>query len=339
MTAYVTLETVKKEETDTRLDRWVKRRLPISQSQVEKFLRSGQIRVDGKRCKANFRVTTGMEVRLPPVSKEVMGLKPEKKPVSERVSQEDQDFIRNMIIYQDDDLIAFNKPNGLAVQGGSGQKQYIDRLLPALVDKKTGYIPRLVHRLDKATSGVLVVARHPAAAAHLGHLFKSRDMDKIYWAITIGLPNPAEGQLRSWMKRGEGRDKEKMVTGKHGDRDARHAITEYVTVSTAGQRAAWVALKPLTGRTHQLRFHMAELDTAILGDFKYTTKREVPTGLAHGLHLHARAISIPRKKGPPLTIIAPLSSVMKQTFSALGFQEREAGKTPFTIFEDDALRF
>ena len=323
-------EDVKAEEAGARLDRWVKRRLPITQGQVEKMLRTGQIRVDGAKAKSNTRLETGQSVRLPPVQK------PQPKSNwGEEVGKGrtgDESFIRDLILYEDDEMFALNKPSGLAVQGGTKTPRHIDGMLGLL--STDGYRPRLVHRLDRDTSGVLVVARHPNAAARLAELFKRRDMAKVYWAITVGVPNPQAGQLRSWMVKGteQGSDRERMVSARHGEAGAKHAITDYVTVSTAGQKAAWVAMKPETGRMHQLRFHMLELGTSILGDPKYATRREVPTGVGNGLHLHARGLVIPRKKGGPVTITAPLSGHMSETFEALGFQEREAGRDLLELF-------
>ena len=158
-------------------------------------------------------------------------------------------------------------------------------------------------------------------------------MDKIYWAVTVGVPHPPAGQLRSWMRKGEGPDgRERMVLGAHGDKVSKHAVTDYAVVSTAARRAAWVALKPATGRMHQLRFHMHELGTSILGDEKYETRRESPQGVGRGLHLHARALIIPRKHGAPLRLQAPLSGTMQETFATLGFLESEAGKDPLELF-------
>lgn len=328
MTGQVITETVSGKEHDVRLDRWIKRRLPVTQGQVEKLLRTGQIRVDGGRAKANLRLQAGMQVRLPPIegaqkTSERSGAKPDSRALA---------FLRPLILYEDDELIALNKPAGIAVQGGSKQGgRHIDGMLDALGDGE--HRPRLVHRLDKETSGVLVIARHPAAAARLGELFRSRDLVKVYWAVTVGVPHPQAGQLRSWMRKGEGAEgQERMVMGAHGDKVSKHAVSDYVTVSTAGQKAAWVALRPQTGRTHQLRFHMHELGTSILGDTKYVSPREVPQGVGHGLHLHARALLIPKRKGPPVRIEAPLSGTMLETFSTLGFLESEAGRDLFDLF-------
>ncbi|MEO0451919.1 MAG: RluA family pseudouridine synthase [Pseudomonadota bacterium] len=332
MSRQVITETVSAKEGGVRLDRWVKRRLPMTQGELEKLLRTGQIRVDGARAKANTRLEAGMAVRLPPFASKTAkdGDTPwsaPKQPNAKALA-----FLKPLILFEDDEMFVLNKPAGIAVQGGTGQGgRHIDGMLDALSDGE--HRPRLVHRLDKATSGLLLIAKHPAAASRLGDLFHSRDMDKIYWAVTVGVPHPPAGQLRSWMRKGVGEEgRERMVLGAHGDKVSKHAITDYMVVSTAARRAAWVALKPSTGRMHQLRFHMHELGTSILGDDKYETRREVPQGVANGLHLHARALIIPRKNGKPLTLQAPLSGTMKQTFETLGFLESEAGRDPLELF-------
>ncbi|MEO0981217.1 MAG: RluA family pseudouridine synthase [Pseudomonadota bacterium] len=320
--------TVPEAEAGARLDRWFKRRFAgVTQGEVEKMLRTGQIRVDGARAKANTRLEAGQSVRIPP-------LKPKaaEKPKRGEISERDAAFVRELVVYEDEEMIALNKPAGLAVQGGTKTARHLDGMLDAL---KTGeYRPRLVHRLDRDTSGVLLLARTPAAAARLTELFRSRDMDKVYWAVTVKVPNPRAGQVRSWMAKGAGpgEDKERMVAAVQTDEGARHAITNYAVIANAGQRAAWVALKPETGRMHQLRFHMMEIGTSILGDAKYATRREVPQGVAKGLHLHARALIVPRKRGGPILIEAALPPHMTETFETLGFDPREAGPDPLEPF-------
>ena len=329
----VVTETVTREEAGARLDRWIKRRLTLTQGEIQKLLRTGQVRVDGARARANTRLEAGQEVRLPPVKADQWRTGGEEGVRTKAVSDRDAAFIHSLVIHADDDMIALNKPAGIAVQGGTGQGRHIDGMLDALVQGE--HRPRLVHRLDRETSGVLLLARHPAAAARLGDLFRSRDMAKIYWAVTVGVPNPPAGQLRGWMAKGAGpgEAREKMRPARQGEEGARHAITDYAVVSQAAQRAAWVALKPETGRMHQLRFHMSEIGTSILGDDKYPTRREVPGGVATGLHLHARALLVPRKAGRPLKLIAPLPPHMTETFETLGFIEELAGADPMEPFE------
>ncbi len=345
MTQIVT-ETVTLEEEGARLDRWLKRRCPMPQAQIERLLRTGQVRVDGARAKANLRLAAGQEVRLP-------FFKPDqaaRKIRPPRAASKDDGFIKSLIIHEDDEMIVLNKPAGLAVQGGSGQGRHIDGMLETL--QEGDHRPVLVHRLDKDTSGLLLIAKHPAAAARLGEMFRGRDIEKVYWAVTVGVPSPQQGQIRCWMvkaipdDKAEGgyrlaseggrqrdADRERMVRSAQGVEGARHAITDYAVVSTAGQRAAWLALRPHTGRMHQLRFHMLEMNTSILGDRKYKSRREVPQGLAEGLHLHARALVIPRPRGGPLTFEAPLPDHMLQTFETLGFLVAEAGHHPLDPFQ------
>jgi 23S rRNA pseudouridine955/2504/2580 synthase len=315
------------DDDDTRLDRWLKRKFHgLTQGQIEKACRTGEIRVDGARAKANTRVKAGQSVRVPPITapKGREGEDEDDKPRS-RVKASDADMMRALVIYEDDSIVALNKPAGLAVQGGTGTTRHIDALSRALVDD-TAEKPRLVHRLDRDTTGVLVLAKTVGTANQLGKLFRSRELDKIYWAVTLGVPHPQNGDIRGYMIKsaGPGGEKEKMRTADQSEKGAVHAVTLYSVVQNAGRKAAWVALKPETGRTHQLRFHMAEMGTAILGDKKYTCDREEPAGLAPGLHLHARALRLPNKGGPPIEIVADLPAHMKQTFETLGFDENSA---------------
>lgn len=318
--------TVDADEDDTRLDRWLKRKFHgLTQGQVEKACRTGEIRVDGGRAKANTRVKAGQTVRVPPMTAAKGREGEEEDRPRGAVKSSDADMIRSLVIYEDDQIIALNKPSGVAVQGGTGTTRHIDAMSRALVDD-TAEKPRLVHRLDRDTTGVLVLAKTVGSANQLGQLFRSRELDKIYWAVTLGVPHPVAGDIRGWMIKsaGPGSDKEKMRTAEQNEKGAVHALTLYSVVQNAGRKAAWVALKPETGRTHQLRFHMAELGTAILGDHKYTCDREVPAGLADGLHLHARALRLPNKGGPPIEIVADLPAHMKKTFAVLGFDEDSA---------------
>lgn len=309
------------DEDDTRLDRWLKRKFHgLNQIQIEKALRRGEIRVDGARAKSNTRVKAGQTVRVPPMASPPGAEDGEERPRT-KVKASDADMMRSLVIYEDDEVIALNKPAGIAVQGGTGTTRHIDALSRALVDD-TAEKPRLVHRLDRDTSGVLILAKTVGSANRLGKLFRSRELDKIYWAVTLGVPHPASGDIRSYMIKstGPGDDKEKMRLSTQGEKGSVHALTLYAVVQNAGRKAAWVALKPETGRTHQLRFHMAEIGCAIVGDRKYTCDREVPQGLADGLHLHARALRLPNPGGPPIEIVAELPPHMQKTFDVLGFE-------------------
>jgi 23S rRNA pseudouridine955/2504/2580 synthase len=309
------------DEDDTRLDRWLKRKFHgITQIQIEKALRKGEIRVDGARAKSNTRVKAGQSVRVPPMAPPPGADADVEDRPRARVKSSDADMMRSLVIYEDDDVIALNKPSGIAVQGGTGTTRHIDALSRALVPD-TAEKPRLVHRLDRDTSGVLILAKTVGSANRLGKLFRSRDLDKIYWAVTLGVPHPASGDIRGWMIKsaGPGGEKEKMRQADQNEKGAVHALTLYSVVQNAGRKAAWVALKPETGRTHQLRFHMAEIGTAILGDHKYTCDHEVPQGLADGLHLHARALRLPNPGGRAIEIVAELPPHMQKTFDVLGF--------------------
>jgi 23S rRNA pseudouridine955/2504/2580 synthase len=310
---------VEPDEEDTRLDRWLKRKFHgLTQGQIEKSLRKGEIRVDGARAKSNTRLKSGQSVRIPPMSAphDADGDKP--RPAN--VKSSDADMMRSLVIYEDERIIALNKPQGLAVQGGTGTSRHIDALSRALVPD-TAEKPRLVHRLDRDTTGVLVLAKTASAANQLGKLFRSRDLEKIYWAVTHGVPHPQDGEIRGYMIKsaGPGGEKEKMRTAEQNEKGAVHAVTQYSVIANAGRKAAWVGLKPETGRTHQLRFHMAEIGCAIIGDRKYTGDRETPQGLAEGLHLHARALRLPAPGGKHIEIVADLPSHMAETFDVLGF--------------------
>ena len=308
-------------DAGSRLDRWFKRQFPhIPHGRVEKLLRTGQLRVDGKRAKGNARIEAGQVIRVPPLPE------PTNEKTKAEVSGPDKSFIRNLVIYEDADLLALNKPSGLAVQGGTNTTRHIDGMLPAL-----GEGCRLVHRLDRDTSGVLLIAKSAASAKWAGKAFQSRRAEKIYWGITNGVPKPNAGEIKGYMAKGrldnrfgtihEG--KEVMEAVRHGAAGAKHARTLYQTLSQAGQRAAWVAMMPLTGRTHQLRLHMQLLNAPIAGDPKYMTDRPMPGGLEPQLHLHARSLSIPREGQEPLTILAHLPKHMNEAFDTLAFDRCE----------------
>ena len=305
---------VSADEADMRVDRWFKKRFPhVPHGMVEKLLRKGQIRVDGGRVKGNQRLEEGQAIRVPPLPD------PAQVKESAPLSREDAAFARSLVIYEDKDLIALNKPHGLAVQGGSKQSRHLDRLLEAF--GKGEEKPRLVHRLDKDTSGLLVVAKTGQAAKRLSRLFQTRDVKKTYWAVALGLIVPKAGEIKGFMKKalGPGGDQERMVAARHGEEGAQHAVTRYAVADAAGKRACWVVLRPETGRTHQLRVHMAAAGHAILGDGKYVCDVPTPEGLSHRLHLHARKLEIPRSGKPPLVLEADMPAHMTESFAALGF--------------------
>jgi 23S rRNA pseudouridine955/2504/2580 synthase len=312
-------------EDGVRLDRWFRRHWPhLGQVQVQKLLRSGQIRVDGGRAKADTRLVAGSTVRVPPLPDAPTG-----PAVVEPLTERDIAFARSLVIYEDAEVLALNKPSGLAVQGGTKTSRHIDRLLSAWgegVDR-----PRLVHRLDRDTSGVLVLGKTPAAAAKLSGAFAKRRAKKTYWAIVAGNPQPYEGTIELHLKKSGKADRELVGPADPKDPDADPAETEYVTVSRAGPRAAWVALRPHTGRTHQLRAHMLAAGHPILGDPKYAN--EASTILSEGmklkLQLHARRLVLPHPAGGDLELEAPLSPELKAGFARFGFHESEAAEEPF----------
>ncbi|WP_371396946.1 pseudouridine synthase [Fretibacter rubidus] len=306
-------------ETDagSRLDRWFKRIFPhVAHGRVEKLLRTGQLRVDGKRAKGNHRLEAGQIVRVPPLPDPTT----EKKEVT--IHPADVHFMRSLVIYEDEDLIALNKPSGLAVQGGTKTSRHIDGMLPAL-----GEGCRLIHRLDRDTSGVLLIAKSARAAAWAGRAFQSRRAEKIYWGISNGVPKPGTGEIKGYIAKGISDDafgkvnegREIMVAVRHGAPGAKHARTLYQTVAQAGQKAGWVVMQPLTGRTHQLRLHMQLLGAPLVGDPKYLTDRPMPGGLEPMLHLHARSIMMPHPDGHEISVTAPLPDHMSDSFQTLGF--------------------
>lgn len=312
---------VGKDEADLRLDRWFKRRYPaLTHGRLEKLLRTGQIRVDGARAKANQRLQPGQTVRIPPLGE---GSTQKKQTPREGVSEKDAAFMRSLVIYKDEETIAINKPAGLAVQGGSKTTRHIDGMLDALkFDAKER--PRLVHRLDRDTSGVLLLARTVNAASRLGREFQEGGMDKIYWALVHNRPQYPSGTIDAKLMKSGGPGFEKM---KWDDEEGRSAVTDYITVSQAADKFTWLALMPRTGRTHQIRAHCAIMNTPIVGDTKYGAPRLKDEGELEGmgkqLCLHARSLTVPRAKGKPVTVTAPLPSHMAALFKALAFEERE----------------
>ncbi len=332
----VEIITVDDGEAGARLDRWFRRRYPdVRQGQLQRLLRTGQVRVDGARAKADQRLVAGQAVRVPPLGASGtdavgpgLGTGPGTRTGAGRgltsVSPHDAEFLRTLVLYDHNDVIALNKPPGLAVQGGTKTTRHIDALLPALAHK--GEVPRLAHRLDRDTSGVLLLGRTPAATARIAKALQSRRAQKTYWGVTIGAPSPREGEISGFLRKSSGAggagggDWELMRAARHGDPGAQHARTLYAVQAVAGARAAWVAMRPLTGRTHQLRVHMAGLGCALLGDGKYTCDREAPTGLGAGLHLHAWSMVVPGEAGrPAISVSAPLPAHMTTTFDMLGF--------------------
>lgn len=310
-------------EDGSRLDRWFKRRWPhLNHIQIQKLTRSGQIRVDGGRAKPDTKLAAGAQVRVPPL--------PTADETGERraaVSPRDAAFARSLVLYEDDEVLALNKPSGLAVQGGTKTTHHVDRLLGAWGEGPER--PRLVHRLDRDTSGVLLLGKTPAAAARLAGAFAKRRAQKTYWAIVAGAPKPPEGVIELHLvKKGVG-DRELVVPTDPKDPAGDPAETEYVTVSRAAHRATWMALRPLTGRTHQLRAHMKAIGHPILGDPKYGDETSAALSEGLKLQLHARRLTLPHPGGGLLVVEAPLSPEMKAGFARFGFDEHEAEAEPF----------
>jgi 23S rRNA pseudouridine955/2504/2580 synthase len=307
------------DEAGMRVDRFLVARFPqLAFTHIQRIVRKGELRVDGKRAKPQERLEAGQKVRIPPLR-----LEPQK--VAARSAARDQDeraFLKAITLYEDKDVLVLDKPAGLAVQGGPGTKRHVDGLLEALRDEE-GQKPRLVHRLDKDTAGCLIVAKTRFAAATLGKTFRSRSARKIYWAIVAGVPRLRQGRISTYLAKEEIGDRDaRMRVAEHGDEGASHALTYYAVVDTAAQKLAWLSLKPVTGRTHQLRAHAAHIGHPILGDPKYfdIENWELPGGLQNRLHLLARRIVIPHPRtAKPIDVTAPLPPHMAQSFNLLGF--------------------
>ena len=308
-------------EADMRLDRWFRVHFPeVGYTYLQKLLRSGQVRVDSKRAQANDRLTTGMEIRVPAIvrqpKKSGTGLK---APLG--VSKGDRDTIEKMIIYEDDYILVLNKPFGLAVQGGTGTKKHIDGMLEGMADRFGGERPRLVHRIDRDTTGILLVAKTREAAAKLGKTFQSRSAGKTYWALVIGVPKPAQGKIEAALVKASGPDGDRVRKSLPGEQAiAMHATTHYSVIDQVGRKAAWVSLKPVTGRQHQLRAHMHLIGHPIAGDNKYEGDKNMPAeNMDMKLHLHARRLIIEHPKtGKKIDVTAPLPEHMKRTWATLG---------------------
>ena len=318
--------TIAAEDGTLRLDRWFRRHYPgLPHSRLEKLLRTGRIRVDGRRAHSGDRVAPGQAIQVPPFENVPV-------PASEgprQILAGDAALLQDAVLYRDEFAIVLNKPPGLAVQGGSGTERHVDGLLDALRFDGAER-PRLVHRLDRDTSGALVIARTGAAAAFLTRAFRDKAARKIYWAIVIGLPKPDEGRIGLPLAKTPGRGGERVRADPD---DGKHAVTYYRVIETAGERAAWLALLPVTGRTHQLRAHCAAIGTPILGDGKYGAAAAHIAGVpgSRRLHLHAREIAIPHPQGGILRVTAPLPPHMQETWRFFGFAAN--AKDPFARLE------
>jgi 23S rRNA pseudouridine955/2504/2580 synthase len=309
--------TVSEDDDGIRLDRWFKRNQPdTSFNIVSRWARTGQLRLDGKRVAPGERIAAGQEIRLPPLEAEPPRRGPA-KPKREPLTAEEEDFVRSLVIYEDPDAFVFNKPPGLATQGGTKTTNHLDRLLDGLEDDK-GNRPKLVHRLDKDTSGVLLVARTARAAAYFSKSFSGRTAKKVYWALVMGGPSGDEGMIDAPLAKQPGTGGEKMHIDEESGQPAK---TRWRVIDRAGNRAAWVELQPLTGRTHQLRAHMAAIGHPIIGDGKYGGADAFLTGgISRKLHLHARRLKIDSPTKGKIDVAAELPDHMEQSLETLGFE-------------------
>ena len=344
---------VTEDEDGMRLDRWFKRRLPqLSLGHLNKIVRTGQVRIDGKRAETSSRVLNGQSVRVPPLQTQQKS--EVEAPAVKRAppSLADARALKEMVLFEDRRLMVLNKPFGLAVQGGSGTHRHIDGMLEAMADEM-GERPRLVHRLDRDTSGVLLIAKTRKMAADLGEIFRSRQARKVYWAVVEGVPKPSQGRISLFLAKGAAMggergkrpppdrkpgarvDPEKMRIAKHGEEDAQHSITYYATVDKVSPRLAWLSMKPITGRTHQLRAHAEAINHPMIGDPKYFGERKkgdprhsdpmhsIPAEIERKLHLLARRLVLPNPGGGILDVTAPLPPHMKKTFDLFGFDVKQ----------------
>jgi 23S rRNA pseudouridine955/2504/2580 synthase len=302
------------DESGMRLDRFLEARFPgLSFSHIQRIIRKGELRVNGRRAQPKDRLQAGQAVRIPPLRLDAP------RTPAHAAADETSSFLRSITLHEDDDVLVLNKPMGLAVQGGSGTTRHLDGMLERMRDAK-GQRPRLVHRLDKDTAGCLLVAKTRFAAAALAKSFRSRAARKIYWALVAGVPKPRQGRISTYLAKDEREDESIMRIARHGEEGASHAVTYYAVVDTAARELAWLSLKPVTGRTHQLRAHMAHIGHPIVGDPKYFTKEnwQLPGGLQNRLHLLARRIVVPHPRGGSIDATAPLPPHMQQSWNLLG---------------------
>ncbi|HEY8441446.1 MAG TPA: RluA family pseudouridine synthase [Xanthobacteraceae bacterium] len=310
---------VSADESGMRVDRFFEARFPgLSFSHIQRIIRKGEVRVNGKRTQPKVRLEAGQAVRIPPLKVEAPAPRDDAP-----AAQKDRAFLKSIILFEDADVMVLNKPMGLAVQGGSGTTRHIDGMLGTLRGPD-GQRPRLVHRLDKDTAGCLLVAKTRFAAAALAKTFRSRSARKIYWALVAGVPKPAQGRISTYLAKQEVEEDSYMRIAKHGEKDAAHAVTYYAVVETAAHKFAWISLKPVTGRTHQLRAHMAHVGNPIVGDPKYFNIEnwEFPGGVQNKLHLLARRIAVPHPRGGIIDVSAPLPPHMEQSWNLLGFDAK-----------------
>jgi 23S rRNA pseudouridine955/2504/2580 synthase len=316
--------TVDDDDDGIRLDRWFKRHMPeVSFNLVSRWARTGQLRLAGKKAVPGDRIEAGQEIRVPPMEAQAArAARPQRAPAE--LTEDEAQFVRDMVIYEDDQAFVLNKPPGLATQGGTKTTQHLDRLLDGLADDRGR--PKLVHRLDKDTSGALLVARTARAAGHFAKAFASRTARKVYWALVVGVPDAGQGMIDAPLAKQPGTGGEKMhISEEHG----LPAKTKWRTVDRAGNRAAWVELQPLTGRTHQLRAHMAAMGHPIVGDAKYGGPEAFLTGgISRKLHLHARRIRIDAPDGGAIDVTAELPPHIAESLATLGFDPLAGDSLP-----------
>jgi 23S rRNA pseudouridine955/2504/2580 synthase len=307
------------DEAGMRLDRWFKVHFPqVTFAYLNKLTRTGQVRVAGARAKTSTRLEAQQEIRVPPLAFDTRPADAPKADIKP-LTREERRLFDSMVIHEDGDLFILDKPSGFAVQGGSKTHHHLDGILMGL-GVELGERPLLVHRLDRDTSGVIVVAKRRAVASALGKLFATRAVKKTYWAVTKGVPKPAQGRIEVALIKAKGPDGDRMRASQQGEEeDEQRAVTHYAVIDKAPPVAAWVSLKPVTGRQHQLRAHMAHIGTPILGDNKYGGDRDLPEGVADRLHLHARRIIFPHPRGGTIDVSAPLPAHMRDTFALFGF--------------------
>ena len=308
------------DEAGMRVDRFFEARFPgLSFSHIQRVIRKGEVRVDGKRTQPKNRLQAGQSVRIPPLRLDA----PKPQAGGGEAADKTREFLKSITLHEDADVLVLNKPMGLAVQGGSGTVRHLDGMLDVLRDAR-GQRPRLVHRLDKDTAGCLLVAKTRFAATALAKTFRTRAARKIYWALVAGVPKVQQGRISTYLAKEEREDESVMRIARHGEKGASHAVTYYAVVETAGPLLSWLSLKPVTGRTHQLRAHMDHIGHPIVGDPKYFSLEnwKLPGGMQDRLHLLARRIAVPHPRGGAIDVIAPLPQHMAQSWNLLGLDAK-----------------
>jgi 23S rRNA pseudouridine955/2504/2580 synthase len=319
MTEPVASIAVAAEEAGLRLDRWFRMHFPnLAHGHLQKLLRSGEVRVDSRRAAAGLRLAAGQQVRVPPAVRAAL---PSATGPGQVLSAADRQLIERNILFEDEHVLVLNKPYGIAVQGGTGTRRHVDGILAQMSDRFADR-PRLVHRLDRDTTGVLLIAKRRDAAARLGRIFQTRSAAKTYWALVAGVPKPAQGTIDAPLVKAPGPDGDRVRQARPGEQArAMHATTHYCVIDRIASRAAWVSLKPVTGRQHQLRAHMALIGHPIIGDGKYEGARALAeSAIEPKLHLHARRLLIPHPLagGKGIDVTAPLPEHMCRSWRLLG---------------------